>query len=102
MKLEKAQADFAKLIADNNFTLACITSDTNREVYHRVWKKKVQVAWQGEMDDVLEVRILLSYGIPLVSVIRNGKNQDFIRDYTSPKRAFNAIREMVTYAGFEM
>lgn len=61
-----------------------------------------QVAWHGEQEETLEVRITLSYGYPLVVVKRNGKQDPkFMRDYSSPKRAMNAIREIVRFAGFE-
>lgn len=102
MTIEKAQAEFNKLIAENGFTIAGYTSDTNNPIYHREWTKKVQVAWYGEQDDTLELRIILSYGVPLVVVKRNGRQDPkFMRDYSSPKRAFNAMREIARCAGFE-
>lgn len=63
MTIEKAQADFDKLIAENGFTQTA-TTDLGHIIYHREWKKKVQVAWYGEQDDTLELRITLSYGYP--------------------------------------
>ncbi len=103
MTIEKAQTDFNKLIAENGFILAGHTTDTGNPIYHRVWKKQMQVVWHGEMEETLEIRILLSGTYPLVVVKRNGRQDPkFIRDYTSPKRAFNAIREIVRWAGFEM
>lgn len=102
MTIEKAQQDFDELIAKNGFALAGYTSDTGNPIYNRVWKRTVQVAWQGEQEDKLEVRILLSYGYPLVVVKRNGRQDPkFIRDYSSPKRAMSAICEIVRFAGFE-
>ena len=102
MTLEKALKDFDELIAKNGFTLAGYTSDTGTPIYHREWKRTVQVTWQGDQEDALEVRILLSYGCPLVVIKRNGKQDPkFIRDYSSPIRAMNAIREIVRFAGFE-
>ena len=102
MTLEKAQKDFDELIAKNGFTLAGYTSDTGNPIYHKFWTKQVQVAWHGEQQDMLEIRILLSYGYPLVVVKRNGKQEPrFMRDYSSPKRAMNAIKEIVRCAGFD-
>lgn len=101
MTIEKAQADFNKLIAENGFTQSGVTSDTNTPIYHRIWKKTVDVAWYGEQEETLEIRIMLSYTYSLVTVKRNGKVQGFIRDYQSPKRAFNAMREIVRCADFE-
>ncbi len=102
MTIEQAQKDFDELIAKNGFAIAGYTNDTGNPIYHRVWKKTVQVAWHGEQEEALEVRILLSYGYPLVSVKHNGRQDPkFIRDYSSPKRAFNAIKEIVRWAGFD-
>ena len=102
MTKEQAQRDFDELITKNGFTLAGCTSDTGTPLYHRVWKKTVQVAWHGEQEETLEARILLSYGCPLVTIKRNGRQDPkFIRDYSSPKRAMNAIHEIVKFAGFE-
>lgn len=101
MTIEKAQKDFDELIAKNGFTYVT-TTDLGHSIYHKEWHRKVQVAWYGEQDDTLEVRITLSYGYPLVVVKRNGKQDPkFMRDYSSPKRAMNAIREIVRCAGFE-
>ena len=101
MTLEKVQKDFDELIAKNGFTHTA-TTDLGHRIYHREWKRKVQVAWYGEQDDTMEVRITLSDRYPLVVVKRNGKQDPkFMRDYSSPKRAMNAIREIVKYAGFE-
>ena len=102
MTIEKAQKDFDELIAKNGFTLAGYTSDTGNPIYHKVWKRTVQISWQGGQEDTLDVRILLSYEYPLVVVKRNGRQDPkFIRDYSSLKRAMNAIREIVRFAGFE-
>ena len=51
MTIEKAQKDFDELITKNGFTLAGHTSDTGNPIYHRVWRRTVQVAWQGEQED---------------------------------------------------
>ena len=101
MTIEKAQKDFDMLMEKHGFTYVA-TTDLGHQIYHREWNRKVQVAWQGEQDDHLEVRIMLSYGYPLVVVKRNGREDPkFIRNYSSPKRAMNAIREIVRWAGFE-
>ena len=93
MTTEQAQKDFDKLITENGFTIAGYTSDTGNPIYQRTWKKQ---------ENELEIRIRLSFGYPLVSVKRNGKlESNLIRDYSSPKRAMNAIREIVRCAGYE-
>lgn len=93
MTTEQAQKDFDKLIAESGFTIAGYTSDTCTPIYQRTWKKQ---------ENELEIRVRQSFGYPLVSVKRNGKlERNLIRDYSSSKRAMNAIREIVRCAGFE-
>ena len=102
MTLEKAQKDFMELIVKNGFTEAAKTTDTQNTVYHREWTREVEVAWYGKQQDTLEIRMMLCGTAVLASVRRNGKDDPkFIRDYSSPKRAMNAAREIVTFAGFE-
>ena len=100
--IEKANKDFSQLIEQNGFTNTGAKMPTGFEVYSREWNRKVQVAWYVESTDTLTIKIWISYGIPMVWVIRNGRIEDRIRDYSSPKRAMNAIAEIVRCAGFEM
>ena len=102
MTIEKANKDFNQLIEQNGFINTGAKTPTGCEVYSREWNRKVQIAWYGESTDTLAVKIWISYGIPMVWVIRNGRIEDWIRDYSSPKRAMNAIAEIVRCAGFEM
>ena len=93
MTTEKAQRDFMELITKNGFTEAAKTTDTNNTVYHRVWTRE---------GDTIEIRMMLCGTAVLAAVRRNGRDDPkFIRDYSSPKRAMNAIRESVRFAGFE-
>jgi hypothetical protein len=102
MTQEKARADFDKLIADNGFTEAAKTTDTNNTIYHREWAREVEVAWYGKQQNTLEMRVMLCGTAVLLIVKRNGKDDPkFVRDYNSPKRAMNAMREIATCAGFE-
>lgn len=102
MTIEKAQKDFIELIKKNGFTEAAKTTDTQNTVYHREWTREEEVAWHGKLQDTLEIRMMLCGTAVLASVRRNGRDDPkFIRDYTSPKRAMNAAREIATFAGFE-
>ena len=93
MTIEKAQKDFMELIQKNGFTEAAKTTDTNNTVYHREWTHD---------GDKLEIRMMLCGTAVLAAARRNGRDDPkFIRDYTSPKRAMKAIREIVRFAGFE-
>ena len=102
MTPEKAQKDFMELIEKNGFTEAAKTTDTQNTVYHREWTREVEVAWHGKQQDTLEIRMMFCETAVLAAVRRNGRDDPkFIRDYTSPKRAMNAAREIATFAGFE-
>ncbi len=93
MTTEKAQRDFMELITKNGFTEAAKTTDTQNTVYHRVWMRE---------GDTLEIRMILCGTAVLETVRRNGRDDPkFIRDYSSPKRAMKAIREIARFAGFE-
>ncbi len=102
MTIEKANKDFNQIIEQNGLINTGAKTPTGCEVYCREWNRKVQVAWYGESADTLAIKIWISYGIPMVWVIRNGRIDDRIRDYSSPKRAMNAIAEIVRCAGFKM
>ena len=102
MTNEKAAKDMKALIEKNGFEYEGELTYDGRQIFTRRWKQKTQVAWYGESESTLEIKISMSCGIPLVRVIRNGRREDKARDYQSPKRAFNAIAEIVRCAGFEM
>lgn len=93
MTIAQVQKEFDEMTAKNDFTIAGYTSDTGVPICHRMWRRQ---------DDTLEVRILLSGPYPLVTVKRNGIiDGNIIRDYSSPKRAMNAICKIVRCAGYE-
>ena len=102
MTIEKANKDFNQLIEQNGFINTGAKTPTGCEVYSREGIRKVQVAWYGESNNTLAIKIWISYGAPIVWVIRNGRIEDRIRDFSSPKRAMNAIVGIVRCAGFEM
>ena len=102
MTLEKATKDMQALVAQHGFNYEGELTYDGRQIFTRRWMKKVDVVWYGERECTLEIKLSMSYGIPLVRIIRNGRREDTLRDYSSPKRAFNAISEIVRCAGFEM
>lgn len=101
MKMEKARADFERLISENGFEDSGDRWFETEPIYQREWSRPVTVAFYGECTETLTVRIAFDCVTPFVSISRNGRVGD-IRCYTSPKRAMNAIREIARYAGFEM
>lgn len=94
MMIEQAKRDFVEVIIRYGFREAGRTRDTNNIIYHRVWQKD---------DTMLEVRMLFSGTYTLVTAKHNGKSDPkFVRDYSTPKRAMNAIRTMVRNTGFDI
>lgn len=102
MTLEKATKDMQELVEKHGFQYEGELTYDGRQIFTRRWAKKIEVVWYGESKSTLEIKISMSYGIPLVRIIRDGRSEDRPRDYSSPKRAFNAIGEIVRCAGFEM
>ena len=102
MTLEKASKDMQELVEKHDFQYEGELTYDGRQIFTRRWAKKIEVVWYGESESTLEIKISMSYGIPLVRIIRDGRREDRPRDYSSPKRAFNAIGEIVRCAGFEM
>jgi hypothetical protein len=98
--IEQKQAEFTTLMAAHGFTPNGETMYDGREVYSRAWSKEVDVLWYGKMESSLEIKVDEAYGIPMIRIFKNGRLADR-RNYSTPKRAVNAIREIVTYAGFE-
>lgn len=102
MTLEKASKDMQELVEKHGFQYEGELTYDGRQIFTRRWAKKIEVVWYGESESTLEIKISMSYGIPLVRIIRDDRREDRPRDYSSPKRAFNAIGEIVRCAGFEM
>lgn len=102
MTLEKAAKDMNKLVAQYGFKFEGELAYDARQIFTRRWSKKIEVVWGGESESTLEIKVSMSYGVPLVRIIRDGRHEDRPREYSSPKRAFNAIGEIVRCAGFEM
>ena len=102
MTLEKAAKDMQELITKHGFTHEGELTWDGQPIFTRHWKKMVEVAWYGERESTMDIKVSMSYGCPKVRIIRNGRPDGNIRDYSSPKRCFNAIAEIVRIAGFEM
>jgi len=96
---EQKQAEFITLMNENGFALNGETTYDGRPIYRRVWNKETEVVWYGKMDSSLEIFVTEHDAFPLISIYKNGRLEGR-RDYASPKRAINAMREIVTYAGY--
>ena len=68
-------------------------------IFAREWTRTCQVVWYGECASTYRVTARISFGTPLICLYENGRPLGQ-RDYSSPKRAMNAIREIVRCAGY--
>ena len=98
--MEQFKAEFTALMEENGFTPNGETMHDGRTVYSRVWKKEVEVLWYGKQEKRMESKVDENYGIPMIRIFKDGRQSDH-RNYSTPKRAVNAMREIVRFAGFE-
>jgi len=98
--MEQKKTEFVKLMGDYGFTPNGERTYDGRVVYSRVWSKELEMVWYGSRESRLEIRVDEAYGMPNIRISRNGKYWES-RGYSSPKRAINAMHEIVTFAGFE-
>ena len=49
----------------------------------------------------MRIEARISYGYPIIYIYENGRHTS-TRDYSSPKRAMNAIKEIIRCAGYAM
>ena len=60
-----------------------------------------EVAFYGPMESTYKIMAHISYGVPIIQLFEDGHALG-TRDYSSPKRAINAIREILRCAGYEL
>ena len=98
--VEQKKAEFIALMEENGFTLNGETLYDGREIYSQVWAKEVEVAFHGTWEKRLEIKVDEAYGIPSIRIFKDGRQQEH-RNYSSPKRAINAMKEIVAHNGFQ-
>ena len=70
-------------------------------IYQRTWHRTDEVAFYGPMESTYKIVAHISYGVPIIQLFEDGRALG-TRDYSSPKRAINAIREILRCAGYEL
>ena len=96
---EQMKAEFITLMSENGFAPNGETTHSGSPVYSRTWSKETEVVWYGTRESRLEIQVIEVSGKVGLWIMRNGRLEGR-RDYSTPKRAINAVREIVTYAGF--
>lgn len=99
--VEMKQAAFEELMRSNGFQYLGATASDGCFLYERTWHKTVQVAFYGEYESSYRITAFIRFGIPVIQLYKNGQALG-ARDYSSPKRAMNAIHEIIRCAGYEM
>ena len=97
----KNKISFAELMLQNGFQHLGKTTYDGRFIYEREWRKTTDLAWCGEKESTYRIEGYESYGTPIIRLYENGRPLG-MRDYSSPKRAINAIREILRCAGYTM
>ena len=97
---EQKKKEFVALMATNSYALSDKKTSDGRDIYTRTWNKLANVVWQGQKEYSITIEVYEDFGYPIARIYHNGK-LDGCRNYSSPKRAVNAIREIVTFAGYD-
>ena len=97
--VEQLNKEFAEIMAANGFTVIG-TDYSGNTLYSRKWERTVYVAFYGETVSTYEIIASISYGYPMLQLYQDEVRIDR-RDYSSPKRALNAMKEIVRCAGYE-
>ena len=94
------KTNFAEIMQQNGFQYTGKTSHDGQFIYGREWRKTINVLWYGEMESSFRIEVYESYGYPKVTLYEDGRQIDR-RNYSSPRRCINALREILRIRGYE-
>ena len=94
------KATFTEIMQQNGFQYTGKTSYDGNFIFGREWRKMEKVLWHGEMESSFRIEAYESYGYPMVALYEDGRLIDR-REYSSPKRCINALREILRIQGYE-
>lgn len=95
------QAAFEGLMREHGFQYLGATTYDGHFIYQRTWHRTDNLAFHGSMESTYKITAYISYGVPIIQLFQDGRALG-TRDYSSPKRAINAIREILRCAGYEL
>ena len=95
------QAAFEELMREHGFQYLGATTYDGSFIYQRTWHRTDEVAFYGPMESTYKIMAHISYGVPIIQLFEDGHALG-TRDYSSPKRAINVIREILRCAGYEL
>ena len=97
---EQLTKEFQEIMAANSFEATNETDYAGNTIYSRCWERTDEVLWHGPWHTTYEITASISYGYPMIRLYQDGRLID-CRDYSSPKRALNAMKEIIRCAGYE-
>lgn len=99
--VEMKKAAFEALMLENGFERTGATALNGTPIFERTWTRISKVVFHGDMESNLRISAHENDGYPIIHIFRDGRRIS-IRDYSSPKRAINAIKEIIRFAGYAM
>ena len=97
---EQLTKEFQEIMTANGFKATNETDYAGNAMYSRRWERTDEVLWHGAWHTTYEIVASISYGYPIIRLYKDGRQIDR-RDYSSPKRALNAMKEIIRCAGYE-
>ena len=98
--VEQLTKEFQEIMAANGFEATNETDYAGNILYSRRWQRTAEVFMYGTTRHEYEIVASISYGYPMIRMYEDGRQIDR-RDYSSPKRALNAMKEIIRCAGYE-
>lgn len=92
--------EFIEIMTGNGFEATGEATCDGSAIFAREWVKSSDVLWYGSTTSTMKITAYISFGYPIINIYRNGRREER-RDYSSPKRAINAIKEIILCAGYE-
>lgn len=99
--IQQTRDEFFHLMADNGFESTGTADYDGNVIFAREWTRSCQVVWYGEHTSTYRITARISFGTPFIQLYENSRPLGQ-RDYSSPRRAMNAIREIVRCAGYAL
>ena len=98
--VEQLTKEFTEIMKANGFEATNETDYAGNILYSRRWQRTAEVFMYGTTRHEYEIVASISDGYPMIRMYEDGRQIDR-RDYSSPKRALNAMKEIIRCAGYE-
>ena len=94
------KSNFTEIMQQNGFQYTGKTSYDGKFIFGREWHRTSDVLWHGKMESTFRIEAYEDFGYPIVTLYEDGRQIDR-RNYSSPKRCINALREILKIRGYE-